>query len=96
MAFVVAATWVAREGEEDRVAEAIRQLAAGSRTEPGCRFYQPNRDPESPRKFFIYEIYDDPAAVDAHRDSEHFQQFGAGEAIPLLETRQLDFYETFE
>ncbi len=96
MAYVVAATWIARPGEEERVAAAIRQLAEPSRAEPGCRFYQPTREPQDPRRFLLFEIYDDEAAFTAHHRSAHFEQHARGEAIPLLETRRIEVYETLD
>lgn len=94
MAFVLTAKWTAREGEGGRVADLLGRLAVPSREEPGCRFYQPCRDPENPAVFLIFEIYDDAAAFDTHGASEHFQQIAVGEAFGLLESRERAFYET--
>lgn len=94
MAFVLAARLTAAEGNEDRVAELLPQLAAASREEPGCRHYQPCRDPEDSRSFLIFEVYDDAAAFEAHGASEHFQSIAVGEMFPLLESRERGFYET--
>ena len=74
MGYVVTAKWTAKEGEEEKVYEAIRQLLEPSRAEPGNRFYQPNRDPEDPRVFFFYEIYDDEDGYKAHGESDYFQR----------------------
>ena len=94
MAFVLAATWTAKAGEEERVREALERLAGPSRAEPGCRFYQPCVNPENSRVFLSFEIYDDAAAFEAHGASEHFQQIAVGEAFALLESRERAFYET--
>lgn len=94
MGYVVTARWVAKEGEEGAVEAAIGRMVPASRAEPGCRFYQPNRDPENHRVFFFYEIYDDEAAYRAHGESAHFQTHGFGDAIPRLESRERVFYET--
>ena len=94
MGYVVTAKWTAREGEAGRVQAAIEKLTGPSREEPGCSFYQPSRNPEHPEVFFIYEIYDDADAYAAHGASAHFEEFGRGEAIPLLASRELVFYET--
>ena len=94
MAFVLAAKWTAREGEGERVGALLAELAGPSRDEPGCRFYQPCRDPESPDVFLIFEIYDDQPAFEAHGASEHFQQIAVGQAFELLESRERTFYET--
>ena len=96
MGFVVTAKWTAKQGEGEKVLAAIHQLLEPSRAEPGNRFYQPNRDPENPRVFFFYEIYDDEDGYKAHGESEHFQRIGLGEAIPLLENRERAFYETLD
>ena len=96
MGFVVTAKWTARKGERDRVLAAIQQLLEPSRAEPGNRFYQPNRDPDDPDAFFFYEIYDDEDAYRAHGESEQFQRWGFGEAIPLLESRERWFYRTID
>ena len=83
------------EGRRGRPRPQLPRAAGGpSREEPGCRFYQPCQDPESPGTFLIFEIYDDQAAYEAHGASEHFQQIGAGEAFPLLENRERSFFET--
>jgi len=94
MAFVLAARLTAADGNEERVAELLPQLAAASREEPGCQHYQPCRDPENPRSFLIFEVYDDAAAFEAHGASEHFQSIAVGEMFPLLENRERNFYTT--
>ncbi len=96
MAYVVTARWLAKEGEEEKVREAITKMIEPSRAEPGCLFYQPNRDPENPRVFFFYELYTDEEAYRAHGESEHFQRHAVGEGIPLLESRERIFYETLD
>ncbi|MET1009412.1 MAG: putative quinol monooxygenase [Gaiellaceae bacterium] len=96
MAYVLAAKWVAKEGEEDNVLAALEQLAGPSRAEPGCLMWQPHRDPENPGVFFFYEQYADAAAFEAHGASEHFQRLGVGDAIPRLESRERTFYETVD
>ena len=96
MAYVVTAKWTAKGGEEERVLQAIRSLIEPSRGEPGCLFYQACRDPENPRVFFLFELYEDEAAYKAHGESEHFQRYGFGDAIPLLENRERRFYLTVD
>jgi (4S)-4-hydroxy-5-phosphonooxypentane-2,3-dione isomerase len=41
-------------------------------TEPGCRQFDVCRDPAHPQLFFLYELYDDEAAVAAHLQAPHF------------------------
>lgn len=96
MAFAVAARWVAKEGEQAEVLRCIHALGEASRAEAGCRFYQANTDPEDPTVFFLYEIYDDRAAADAHWASEHFRVHALEDAIPRLESRERWFYSTVD
>ena len=96
MAYVVTAFWRAKDGQEDTVAQALVQLTRLSRTEPGCLFYQAHRSPDDPRLFFIYEQYRDAAAFEAHITSPHFEQYGRGTALPVLESRERAFYETID
>src|SRR5215210_6223 len=96
MAYVLAARWVAKEGEEENVRAALERLAGPTREEPGCLMWQPHRDPDEPRVFFVYEQYEDAAAFEAHGASDHFQDHGVGDAIPRLESRERAFYETLD
>jgi quinol monooxygenase YgiN len=82
------------EGNEQRAAEIIPELAAASRAEPGVRYYTACRDPEDPRAYVFLEEYRDQAAFDEHAASEHFQRLAAGELFGLMESRERRFYET--
>jgi quinol monooxygenase YgiN len=94
MAYVVAATWTAKEGQEDTIAEVIRVMTPLSREEPGCLFYQAQRSVDNPRVFFLYEQYVDQAGYEAHMATPHFEKHVRGVAIPNLESRERTFYET--
>ncbi len=76
---VLAVTWMAKEGEENAVAEIFRHLEVESRKEPGCLLYIVHRHRTNHRRFFIYEQYTDDAALEAHRGSPHFQKYAVGE-----------------
>jgi quinol monooxygenase YgiN len=96
MAFVCSATWVAKDGEAQQVAEALKHLSPASRTEAGNIYYQAYRDAAEPNTFRIFEVYTDEAAFKAHAEYDHFKEWALGHAIPLLELRQRDFYETLD
>jgi quinol monooxygenase YgiN len=96
MPYVVCAKWTAKEGEEGRLWEAAQKWIGPTRQEPGNLMYIVHRDPENPRTFFFYEQYTDAAGFQAHRDSPHFQEHAVGTAIPLLEAREVSFYETVD
>jgi quinol monooxygenase YgiN len=91
--FVVAARWVAREGEEDYIADLLRTVERLTNEEPGCRMFVTHRSTEDPRTFLLYEQFDDEAAFKAHGETEHFKTHVLGDAVPRLEVRERAFYE---
>jgi quinol monooxygenase YgiN len=58
------------------VADFEREILANARaslaTEPGCRQFDVCRDPGDRCRFFLYELYDNEAAVQAHLAAPHF------------------------
>ncbi len=59
----------------DAFAREIVDNARASRdTEAGCRQFDVCRDPADPCLFFLYERYDDEAAVQAHLATAHYQR----------------------
>jgi len=89
---VLAVSWMAHEGHEAEVAEIFGKLQAASRQEPGCLMYIVHRHNSEPRRFFIYEQYRDEAALEAHRNSPHFQQYAVHELRNVGERQQGDLY----
>lgn len=87
MTYVVAATYVVREGEADAVMAAIQSATPLALAEPGCLGYRAHRSLEDPNVFFLYEEYVDEDAVRAHVESPHFERYIRGEAWPRLESR---------
>ncbi len=53
---------------------------ASVRDEPGCRRFDVLEPAGQSDTIFLYEIYDDRAAFDAHVRSPHFQKFQADTA----------------
>ncbi len=52
--------------------EIVENARASRETEPGCKQFDVGRDPADPALFFLYELYDDDAAIAAHMKSPHF------------------------
>jgi quinol monooxygenase YgiN len=96
MAFVVAAIWKAKAGEEGRIVDVIKTMTPPSRAEPKCLFYQAHRSPSDPATFFLYEQYADAQGYEDHKASEHFQKHVFGYAIEYLAERQVATYETID
>jgi quinol monooxygenase YgiN len=93
--FALTAKWIAREGEEERVRDAIEQLIVPSREEPGILEYRANRSVDDPRVFLLYEVYASREAYEQHLETEHVRVYAKELAIPLLEERIREFFETF-
>jgi quinol monooxygenase YgiN len=97
MAFVLNVRMTARDGEEDRAAELIKQLAAATQQEPGNVCWIGHRSTENPRTFMVYEQYDDEDAFKAHGQTEHFKTIGVEQLFPLMEgERERLFFETLD
>jgi autoinducer 2-degrading protein len=86
MMVVLAVTWMAKLGHEAEVVTLFGKLTDESRKEPGCSMYQVHRHKTEPRRFFIYEQYQDDAALEAHRAAPHFLQF-AKKDLPKIADR---------
>ena len=67
------------EIKPDRLADFLplmqENAAALVRDEPGCHQFDVCRDPDAPHRIFLYEIYDDRIAFEAHLASSHFRNF---------------------
>lgn len=55
----------------------IENARASREDEPGCRQFDVCRDPQDASVFFLYELYDDEAAIQAHLQSPHFLRMNA-------------------
>ena len=77
MPIAVIATVRVKSGMEAQFEAAFAPLqAAVNAHEPGNRLYQLTRSIEA-GLYKVLEIYDDEAAIDAHRASDHFKTLGA-------------------
>jgi len=66
----------AAKGKGDALAALLTEQAAAVRSaEPGCLVYRPQRSTKDPDLFVFYEMYEDEAAVDAHRNASHLAAY---------------------
>ena len=89
----LAVTFAIQPGREDEAIELFNKLTVATRTEPGCLMYVAHRSLTEPRRFFLYEQYADQAALDAHRATPHFAQYGTNGVFQLIESRAPELYE---
>lgn len=82
----------ARQGEEEAVARAMRDVLGPTRAEPGCLFIQAYRALHDPRLFYIHSSWIDEAAFDNHAELQHTQRFV--EVVASLIDHPLDLTRT--
>jgi autoinducer 2-degrading protein len=67
-------------GEMAKFIEAIKENGAASVKEPGCREFNISVLASNPNKVVLYEIYENEAALAAHRTTDHFKKYQAATA----------------
>lgn len=91
--FVVVVDLVIREGFVGPFMALLRDNAATSLTsEPGCRQFDVCVDPEAPTSVFLYEVYEDRAAFNAHLSQPHFIAFDA-HAAPFVASKRVRTFQ---
>jgi quinol monooxygenase YgiN len=78
------AEFAVKPGNEPRVAEMMRELAAHVRREPGNVVFDPYVEEAHPNRYFVFEVYEDQAAFDAHISADYGARFNA-ELTDLIE-----------
>ena len=54
-----------------------RNAAASLANEAGCHQFDITQNPQTPTKIFLYELYDDAAAFELHKQADHYLEFNA-------------------
>jgi quinol monooxygenase YgiN len=57
--------------------EAIKENGAATVKEPGCRTFNIHVSAKDPNQVFLYEVYDNAAALESHRQTAHFKKYAA-------------------
>ncbi|MEM7440043.1 MAG: putative quinol monooxygenase [Pseudomonadota bacterium] len=74
--FAVVVTFMIKDGA---MAAFLPAMVENARTtlaeEPGCHRFDVCTDSQRPNEVFLYELYIDRAAFDAHLESSHFKSF---------------------
>jgi quinol monooxygenase YgiN len=56
---------------------AIKENGAATVKEPGCRQFDILVLASNPNHVFLYEVYDNEAALQSHRNTDHFKKYAA-------------------
>ncbi len=90
----VAAEWRTQPDHAETVRQLMLEAAAAVRAnEPGNLLYIGHQDPADATHFLFYEQYADQTALEAHRDSAHYQELVVAQIVPLLTERTVTFYK---
>lgn len=74
------------------LARVARQAADSLEREPGCRQFDVWSAPDRPGQVYLYEVYDDRAAFEAHLASAHFADFDR-QVAPLVAAKTVTAWE---
>ncbi|MGA2311852.1 MAG: putative quinol monooxygenase [Xanthobacteraceae bacterium] len=64
-------------GQVDNFLAALKENGAASVKEPGCREFDIAVSQKDPNHVLIFEVYNDTAAAQAHRETDHFKKYAA-------------------
>ncbi len=82
-----------KPGRVGEFLEVFRGNFEGTRKEPGNFRFDVLQDPEDEHHFVIYEAFENEAALDAHRLTEHYRKTVKGLAeLMTTGTREKDFF----
>ncbi len=75
--FISAVEYDIVPGQVDNFLAALKENGAASVKEPGCRELDITVSQKDPNHVFIFEVYDNAAAAEAHTATEHFKKYKA-------------------
>jgi (4S)-4-hydroxy-5-phosphonooxypentane-2,3-dione isomerase len=64
-------------GQIDAYLAALKENGAAAVHEPGCQEFNITVSPKDPNHVFIFEVYDNEAAFQAHRATDHYKKYAA-------------------
>jgi len=75
--FISAVEYDIVPGQVDNFLAALKENGAASVKEPGCRELDITVSHKDPNHVFIFEVYENAAAAEAHAATEHFKKYKA-------------------
>ncbi|MGA2892173.1 MAG: putative quinol monooxygenase [Xanthobacteraceae bacterium] len=64
-------------GQIDNFLALLKTNGAAAVKEPGCREFNITVSQKDPNHVFIFEVYDNAAALETHRATDHFKSYAA-------------------
>jgi quinol monooxygenase YgiN len=81
--------WKISETATSKVLQLLPELTQKTRLEAGNISYTVYQSASDPNTLFLHERYADEAALEAHKNSAHYQSIVVGNILPHLEIREL-------
>jgi quinol monooxygenase YgiN len=88
-------TFIAKEGCEQKMKELLSAMVKPSKAEKGCIFYEIFQYKNKPGKFMAVETWEDEAALDGHKASQHYKVYKSSYE-PYCEKKYTDELEVLE
>jgi quinol monooxygenase YgiN len=82
--------WKIRQGKTPVIMELLPELAEETKKEAGNIAYTVYRSESDPDVLILHEKYADAYALEAHKNSAHYQVIVMEKVIPHLETREVN------
>lgn len=86
----IVARWQPLRESYDEVLSVVSELRPQSLAEPGCLGYEVFESKDEPRTLLLLEHYRDAEALEAHKQSAHYQTLVVGRVLPLLADRKVE------
>ncbi|HKD91519.1 MAG TPA: putative quinol monooxygenase [Terriglobales bacterium] len=86
-------TFTVRAGAEEECKRLMQIMMEHTVREPGCRAYVGWQSTDNARKFFFYEVYDNEAALQAHRSAAYFEQYVTNGLAKLMDSSEREIYK---
>ncbi|MEM9797397.1 MAG: putative quinol monooxygenase [Pseudomonadota bacterium] len=93
--FAVCVTIEVAPGRMPDFLPAMMENARASLGEPACHRFDVLTDPDRPDQVFLYELYDDAAGFEAHRQTPHYRSFDTVTA-PLIRVKKVQTWRRVE
>ena len=82
-----------KPGCVEQFLDVFRVNYEGTRREPGNYRFDVLQDPADANHFVVYEVFENEAAVDAHRQTDHYRRTTEGlKALMTTGERQKEFF----
>ncbi|THE65986.1 antibiotic biosynthesis monooxygenase [Salinadaptatus halalkaliphilus] len=90
---VINATLPIDPDQRDQALELIQKTAAQYREDDGTIEFQASTDIDNPNHVNFFECYEDEAALEQHRQSDHYEEFGRSIAEFLVGKPEITRYD---